>query len=74
MIKSENCVCESACVACACLYDCENQQYLVEDGFIMSCDSCGFAGLVESDGWIGVLDNNGGCAVYCSEKCAGQNK
>jgi hypothetical protein len=72
MIKSKDCLCDSAYKACGCPYDCENQEYWVEDGFIMSCDVCGHAGLVESDGWIGILDGHGRCAVYCSETCAGE--
>ncbi len=72
MIKEEDCLCDSAYVACACPYECENQQFFVNDGFIMCCDVCGCAGLVESDGWIGVLNEEGGCVIYCSEKCAGE--
>jgi len=72
MIKLQDCVCPNAVVACSCPYDCENQEYYVEGGFIMSCDVCGSAGLVESDGWIGVVNGEGMCAVYCSEICAGK--
>lgn len=72
MIKLQDCLCPNAFVACACPHDCENQQNYVNDGFIMSCDVCGHAGLVESDGWIGVVNEEGMCSVFCSGKCAGE--
>lgn len=72
MIKEENCLCSSVGMACGCTRDCEMQQIWVEEGFIMSCDKCGNAGLVNSDGWIGVVNKDGMCAVFCSENCAGE--
>jgi hypothetical protein len=72
MINFPDCKCSSIPEACACENDCEYQDYLVENGFVMSCDRCGHAGHVDSDGWIGEKDNEGGCSVYCSEICAGK--
>lgn len=66
--------CECLCVAkaCACEKDCPYQDYLVDNGFAISCDECGFAGRPDSDSWIGVVDGQGMCSVFCSRKCAGE--
>lgn len=68
----DTCTCSCIEQACACEKDCGYQDYLVQEGFAMSCDSCGHAGSVASDGWIGIVDYQGRCAVYCGEKCAGK--
>lgn len=68
-----NCKCSSVPEACACTKDCPYQDYLVENGFVIACDSCGFAGHADSDGWIGVVNDQGVCSVFCCEKCAGED-
>jgi len=67
--------CECLCVnkACACEKDCLYQDYLVDNGFVISCDACGFAGSSDSDAWIGVVNSQGMCSVFCSRKCAGED-
>lgn len=72
MIEEENCQCRDIGELQACTLDCECQYHAVEDGYVMACDECGSPGLVESDGWVGVLDDNGGCMVYCCG-CAWKN-
>ena len=73
MSEFPNCKCSSVPEACACENDCPYQNYLVENGFVISCDSCEFAGHADSDGWIGVVNGEGMCSVYCSRKCAGDD-
>lgn len=67
-----DCSCSGIEEACGCSKDCSYQDYLVENGFAESCDCCGKAGSTASDGWIGVVDKEGMCAIYCSELCAGE--
>lgn len=67
-----DCKCSSVPEACGCERDCLYQEYLVENGFVISCDCCGHAGHADSDGWIGVVDDQGRCAVFCSKTCVGE--
>lgn len=69
---SEECSCSGIEEACGCNKDCWYQDLLTNNGFVESCDSCGHAGSTESDGWIGVVDEEGRCSIYCSGKCAGE--
>lgn len=69
---NEECSCSGIEEACDCEKDCWYKDYLVLNGFAESCDCCGKAGSTASDGWIGVVDEQGRCAIFCSELCAGE--
>lgn len=71
-IDFADCSCSGIEEACGCKKDCSYQDYLVHEGFAMSCDDCGHAGSVASDGWIGVVNKEGQCAVFFSRNCAGE--
>lgn len=60
-----NCKCSSVPEACVCTKDCPYQDYLVENGFVISCDSCGHAGHTDSNHWEGLVNDEGMCFVYC---------
>lgn len=65
MIAFPKCQCSNPVEAVSCKKECEYQDYLVHEGIIISCDSCGDAGHTDSDGWEGVVNSDGQCAVYC---------
>jgi hypothetical protein len=69
---NEECFCSGIEQACGCEKDCWYQDYLILNGFVESCDFCGKAGSTESNGWIGVVSDQGMCSVFCSRKCAGE--
>lgn len=48
---------------------CEYCLGLVEDGILESCDGCGEVGHTDFCGWIGELDSEGRCSIYCLQ-CA----
>lgn len=48
--------------------NCEICQTNVDEGFVISCDSCGFVEHTDWKWWRGVLQPDGGMLVFC-DKC-----